>query len=724
MPTVQPPDNSRQNKHRGVFRRKRSISDDFKQDAFQFITPENTDRADAIQELAENAYLGYRDINELADIVNPLDHIPEFLKKNPVLSTMNLLTDPNYIGGLCKYFFNVQLFPFQMVILRELLIRPFPMFIAARGAGKTWLLALYIMIKLVTENDCKIVVCGAGFRQAKYVYDYAVRLWERSPLLWDMTSKEQEQGKRIMTDRLILRIFNNTLTALPLGTGEKIRGERAKIIIADEFNSISLPVYETVVSGFGSVSADPVAEAAKEAKREVLKKYGLWTDVDEHEYAAHVGNQSIISGTPGYTFQNFYPYWRRYKSYIESKGNLIKLRETLGMDIPENFNWKDYSIIRVPVDLLPPGFMDKKAIARFKTTLVRNTYNMEYGAIFPDDSDGFFRRSMIEKCVTKNPIRVGNEDIQFSATLVGKPDKQYIYGIDTASEVDNLTVVILEPYENHRRIVYAWATKKDKFKEQSASGIVKEKDFYLYVVKKLRALFKVFPPIFIGMDKLGGGIPIAEALGNPDILEKGEQLILPYTKYDDDDPFWWEEKNKITDDISGVHNLFLIKFANADWVSKANHGLRFDLENKILLFPFFDSAELEMALAADSAAVAAGNLSRKFDTLEDCVMEIEELKDELTCIEYTPPNTTQKREKWDTPETKLPNSKKGRLLKDRYSALLIANMIARTIDAQPQQAFFRHVGGFASRGQVIQTKKDDKLFMGPDWFTKSEYNRS
>ena len=41
-------------------------------------------------------------------------------------------------------------------------------------------------------------------------------------------------------------------------------------------------------------------------------------------------------------------------------------------------------------------------------------------------------------------------------------------------------------------------------------------------------------------------------------------------------------------------------------------------------------------------------IAKKYDTLEDCVMEIEELKDELSMIVMT--QTSTGREKWDTPE--------------------------------------------------------------------------
>ena len=43
-------------------------------------------------------------------------------------------------------------------------------------------------------------------------------------------------------------------------------------------------------------------------------------------------------------------------------------------------------------------------------------------------------------------------------------------------------------------------------------------------------------------------------------------------------------------------------------------------------------------------------------------MEIEELKDELATIVMTQTSISG-RDKWDTPEIKMPNGKKGRLIK-------------------------------------------------------------
>ena len=150
----------------------------------------------------------------------------------------------------------------------------------------------------------------------------------------------------------------------------------------------------------------------------------------------------------------------------------------------------------------------------------------------------------------------------------------------------------------------------------------------------------------------------------------------------------------------------MIQFAKADWVSEANHGLRKDFEDRVLLFPYFDSATIGLAISHDQIK------ARKYDTLEDCVMEIEELKDELSMIIMT--QTPSGRDKWDTPEVKLSTGRKDRLRKDRYSALVMANMSARTKHRTPPAPIYDTVGGFAGRVDG----GDGPDFNGPAWFTE------
>jgi hypothetical protein len=105
-----------------------------------------------------------------------------------------------------------------------------------------------------------------------------------------------------------------------------------------------------------------------------------------------------------------------------------------------------------------------------------------------------------------------------------------------------------------------------------------------------------------------------------------------------------------------------------------------------------------------------------FDTLEECVLDIEELKDELSMIQMT--QTASGRDRWDTPEVIVGTGKKSKMRKDRYSALLMANMAARVLHRTPTQEAYNFYGGFAVGGHMSKNK-EEKLYIGPSWFTEN-----
>ena len=73
------------------------------------------------------------------------------------------------------------------------------------------------------------------------------------------------------------------------------------------------------------------------------------------------------------------------------------------------------------------------------------------------------------------------------------------------------------------------------------------------------------------------------------------------------------------------------------------------------------------------------------------------------------------RDRWDTPEIKLQNGKKGRLRKDRYSSLLIANMMSRQVKRPDNMPSFENIG--ANLRNVGKPTGD--MYKGPEWFTSS-----
>ena len=456
----------------------------------------------------DEAWLGLDSID--SQMFNPMSML------NPDEDDFNLklawlMIRPEYLSFMSHHILNIQLLPSQSLFLNEVWQRKFPMLVASRGFGKSFMLSLYSILRALILPKRKIVIVGAAFRQSKVLFEYMETIWRNSPMLRDIC--DSDSGPRRDTDRCTLRLNDSTVTCLPLGDGQKIRGQRANDIIADEFASIPREIFENVVAGFAAVSSDPVANVKRLAAEKKAKELGLTLEEQQKEQGKD--NQIVLSGTAYYDFNHFATYWKKWKSIIKSRGEISKLKEIFGEEPPEDFDWTQYSIIRMPYELLPKGFMDADQVARSKATVHTGIYQMEYGACFTTDSQGFFKRSLIESCVVndKDTIkdREGN-DIIFQAQLKGQKDKKYIFGVDPASEVDNFSIVVLEVNSDHRNIVHCWTTTRTEHKEKVKKGYARETDFYSYCARKIRDLMKLFPCIHIALDAQGGGVAVMEAM--------------------------------------------------------------------------------------------------------------------------------------------------------------------------------------------------------------------
>lgn len=649
----------------------------------------------------EDAWLGI-DVDE-STLFNPMDFLMQDSDNEKLVERIAwLMMRPEYFSFACKYVLNIELSPFQSLLLYEMWNRKFPMLIGSRGMGKSFILSVYPLLRALFMPRRKIIVVGAAFRQSKVLFEYMDTIWKNAPILRDLCGGNS--GPRRDVDRCVMHLNQSTITCLPLGDGSKIRGQRANDIIADEFASIPRDIFENVVAGFAAVAASPIEKVKQKAREKKAKELGIPVSNHVGNIGGQKSNQIILSGTAYYDFNHFSEYWKRYHAIISSGGDERLLSDVFGGPVPADFDWTEYSVVRIPVEKLPDGFMDSGQIARAKATIHSGIYNMEYGAVFTTDSQGFFKRSLIESCTTSQmePVSISSGEVCFESMLKGDPNKKYVFGVDPASEVDNFSIVVIELNGDHRRIVHCWTTTRKQHKEKLKSKLVTEDDFYSYCAKKIRQLMKAFPCVEIAIDAQGGGIAVVEALQDRDKIGEGEVRIWPVI----------EEKEKDTDYNPGLHMLKLCQFAKADWLAEANHGLRKDFEDKVVLFPFFDTASIGLSIEADKAS------GKKYDTLEDCVMEIEELKDELSMIVMT--QTSTGRERWDTPEVKLGAGKKSRLRKDRYSALIMANMSARHYTVQAVQEELE-VGGFASMNSS-RFDNSGKMYNAPSWFADKVQN--
>lgn len=435
-------------------------------------------------------------------------------------------------------------------------------------------------------------------------------------------------------------------------------------LISDEFSTVNRQVFEEVMSGFLSVASSPVEQIKHNARQDAMKKLNIPIPKSDNDNINFMQNQLILSGTAYYKINHFYHYFQKWHSIIEAKKNPKLLKELFENDEDANsVNPDDYSIIRIPIEFTNHGYMDMAQINRIKLSTTKDVFLREYKACFSDDSTGFYKKGLIDSCT----VSEGDPNI-FPPTLYGNVLKKYVFGVDPAYQGDNFAIVILEINGNHRRVVHCWTIQASDHKRMLVDKIITENDYYHFCARKIRDLMKRFPCEYIAIDKNGGGQAVMEALTDKTKLKKNEVVLLPVINP--------EEKTKDTDIMDGKHMIHVIT-PNSEWNSQANYFLKKDMEDKSILFPMADVINYALAEYYDENY---GEYKDFYDTLDDCIFEIEELKKELTTVVVT--ETGGGKEKFDTPTIKLGINRKGRLKKDRYSALLMANFVARNINGE------------------------------------------
>jgi len=244
--------------------------------------------------------------NPLLDVMSRGVNVDEFL--------VRLMLDRRYIGWTTHQLLNIKLFSQQMAILQTLWSKPFPMLIATRGGSKSFTLAVYCILRAIFDQGVKIVIVGAGLRQAKLVFNYIESIWEASPMLRNIVGAGKKAGPRSNVDRCYFNVGLSSIVALPLGDGTKIRGERANVVIADEFASIPEEIFDIVVRGFAATARTPVEEARRAALERRLEQLKVPLEIRKQVLGAKSGgNQIIYSGTAYYAFNHFarrFEMWR------------------------------------------------------------------------------------------------------------------------------------------------------------------------------------------------------------------------------------------------------------------------------------------------------------------------------------------------------------------------------------------------------------------------------
>lgn len=126
----------------------------------------------------------------------------------------------------CEDFLNIHLKLFQKILIYAMMVYDAFYFVAARGIGKTYLVALFAVCRCILYPGSKIVTCSYTFKQGKeIVLKITDDFMQKSPLLCN------EIAKTSVSQNDCTVYFKNGSWIRVVVAAESSRGARSNILI-------------------------------------------------------------------------------------------------------------------------------------------------------------------------------------------------------------------------------------------------------------------------------------------------------------------------------------------------------------------------------------------------------------------------------------------------------------------------------------------------------------
>jgi len=313
----------------------------------------------------------------------------KFLRENITFTT-------NLIGG-------VDLFPFQHMAIKAMFETDYTLGVWSRGMSKSFTTGIYAFLDAILNQGVEIGILSKSFRQSKMIFkkieDIAAK--PNAALLQQCITHKSKSN-----DEWLMEIGSSRIRALPLGDGSKLRGFRFHRIIIDEFLLMPERIYNEVIVPFLSVVENPVERERMHEVESKLIKEGKMKEEDRYQWP---NNKLIALSSASYKFEYLYKLYEQFERLIQG-------------DIKEDGN-ATRCIMQFSYDCAPRKLYDENLILQSKATMSQSQFDREFGAIFTDDSSGYFKTSRMAACTIPDGESTCVE-------VKGGPNDKYILSFD------------------------------------------------------------------------------------------------------------------------------------------------------------------------------------------------------------------------------------------------------------------------------------------------------
>jgi hypothetical protein len=366
----------------------------------------------------------------------------------------------------------IRLAPYQSLLVKAWFKKNFCLNVLGRGCGKTFSAGIFALLYAIFFPNEHILVVSATFRSSRRILEAIDKLarGRGGALLMQAFGTQMKKGNDMYT---ISFKNGSSISAVPLGNSDKLRGLRCSVLILDELLLIPKIVVETILMPFLSASANIPEKMRIRSIEDRLIKKGVMKEEDRRKFESTAKLIGLSSAS--FTFDYLY---EMYQSYLDK----INKGECDGRYFVSQLSYEV-----VPKDLLDPSIIDEMVNGSMSKAVV----DREMRAMFTSGSEGYFSAVKMKAC----SIPDGEKP---SVELVGKPEDQYVLAIDpsfsSAEHSDNFAMCLMKIVEKKdgRKIgmvVHQYGV---------AGGDLKSHICYLHYI------LTCFNVVYIAIDSSGG----------------------------------------------------------------------------------------------------------------------------------------------------------------------------------------------------------------------------
>lgn len=561
----------------------------------------------------------------------------KFLRENVTFST-------DLLAG-------IKLFPFQHAAIKAMFETDYFMGVWSRGMSKSFTTGIFAFLDAIMNQGVEIGILSKSFRQAKMIFkkieDIAAK--PEAALLAQCITRKSKSN-----DEWLMEIGDSRIRALPLGDGEKLRGFRFHRIIIDEFALMPERIYNEVIVPFLSVVENPTQREDLYQLESKLIAEGEMLEEDRHKWP---NNKLIMLSSASYKFEYMYKLYSQFEELILSENQADDALR---------------SIMQFSYDCAPLQLYDQNLINQAKSSMSHSQFEREFGAIFTDDSSGYFKTSRMAACTVSD----GSSP---SVEVKGEAGAKYLLAFDPSwaesesSDDFAMTIFKLDGGKKYGTMVHGYA--------MSGTNLKQHIEYFDYILSNFNIVCIV--------GDYNGGLQFINAVNESGVFKRKKRKIGFISASFDRQEDYHEDLIAAKREYDPESNVICyLRKPSSSWIRVANELLQANFDHKRIWFGAraTDDAyheqrrkkipikKLKFLKASDSGARQSDS-ARMIDFVEHQTDMIDLTKSECALIQIkTSPQGTQT---FDLPDNLRRQTGPEKARKDSYSALVLGNWMIK-----------------------------------------------